>query len=218
VEEAAEKFISARRVPNTAIANDLPVVPSIPDAYLIHSAIARAGEVIVGWKVGASNDGAQQRLGLNAPFRAPLFSPNVRLWSTPNTLGTQKWLHARLVLPTVARALHFLCMAVRDAGFHIQKCCTDMSCLHICETRRGPCPVAWEELGAKLSALEAEFAFTIKTAIAPRPSKAYTEEDVWACVDSLSVAIEIAATRCDVIVFAWRACGCHRMLRLGFRI
>ena len=115
-------------------------------------------------------------------------------------------------------ALHLRCMAVRDAGFHIQKCCTDMSCLHICETRRGPCSVAWEELGAKLSALEAEFAFTIKTAIAPRPSKAYTEEDVWECVDSLSVAIEIAATRCDVIVFARCACGCHRMLRLGFRI
>ena len=43
--------------------------------------------------------------------------------------------------------------------------------------RRGPCTVAWEEVGAKLSAIEVEFAFVMEKALPPRKSPAYTEVD-----------------------------------------
>uniref|UniRef100_A0A6U4N5A2 N-acetyltransferase domain-containing protein n=2 Tax=Hemiselmis andersenii TaxID=464988 RepID=A0A6U4N5A2_HEMAN len=142
IEAMAEKLVKARNVPNSEVSDCN--VSSLVQAYQLHSAISRAGETIHGWKVGATNDAAMQRLGLSTPFRAPLFSPNVR---------------------------------------------------------RGPCPVAFEELGVKLSALECEFAFRMAKALPPRqgracvPNTAYTEEEVWAAVECLMPAIEIAATR-----------------------
>ena len=51
-------------------------------------------------------------------------------------------------------------------------------------------------LGARLLALETEFAFVMASDLPPRASAApYTEAEVWAAVASVAPALEVAATR-----------------------
>jgi len=56
--------------------------------------------------------------------------------------------------------------------------------------------VSLRQLGSKVIAGEAEFAFRIARALPSPPGGAeLSEEDVWACVESVSCSIEVALSR-----------------------
>ena len=54
------------------------VLASYEEAYVVQRDVAsRLGGQVVGWKIGASGEGAQAALGVPAPFCAPLLAPLV---------------------------------------------------------------------------------------------------------------------------------------------
>jgi len=77
------ELVSSRLFPSRQV-NPVPV-QSMCDAYRIQQGVAQCaslrskeGGAIKGWKVGASNQAAIEKLGLDEAFRGPLFTPTLR--------------------------------------------------------------------------------------------------------------------------------------------
>ena len=74
----AHHFVAARISGcHITSASALPAVPTLDDAYQIQKAMLQMPTTALGahcgWKAGATNAGAQKTLGLEKPFRGPLF-------------------------------------------------------------------------------------------------------------------------------------------------
>jgi len=87
------ELVSSRLFPSRQV-NPVPV-QSMCDAYRIQQGVAQCaslrskeGGAIKGWKVGASNQAAIEKLGLDEAFRGPLFTPTLR--RSPSTVAWEE--------------------------------------------------------------------------------------------------------------------------------
>jgi len=84
----AQAIVGGTRLPPPS-AGDAPA--TLADALAVQAAVAQAvvsatkqGQ-IAGWKIGATNDAAMQRMGLHAPFYGPLFASNIQRAGTTHS-------------------------------------------------------------------------------------------------------------------------------------
>lgn len=93
VTEAAAVLANLRRTVATIDALDEAIAPqSVPEAYQVQDGlIAELGGKIVAWKVGATAEAVQAKLGVDEPFSGPIFAS--ALHRAPASLSAANYTH-----------------------------------------------------------------------------------------------------------------------------
>lgn len=135
---AAAALLEARQsTPRKAIASWDLTPKTLEEAYAVQNEMAKAYGARAGWKIGATNKGARDGLGIQKPFLAPLFA---RLCHMPDDyVFPASQHHIRVIEAEVALILGSDLPASQDVtGEHVRAAtATVVPCIEVVDSAHG---------------------------------------------------------------------------------